>query len=53
MRMSRMSRMSIAVVLELNFDICKLRLPPNMKTGENCTSGLKLRLVGSHEGLKR
>jgi len=29
------------------------RLPPNMKTGENCTSGLKLRLVGSLEGLER
>ena len=49
----RMSRLSIVVVLELNFDMCKLRLPPNVKTGENCTSGLKLRLVGSHEGLKR
>ena len=52
----RMSRLSIVVVLELNFDIsymCKLRLPPNVKTGENCTSGLKLRLVSSHEGLER
>ena len=52
----RMSRMSIAVVLELNFDIsymCKLRLPPNVKTGENCTSGLKLSLEDTLEKVER